>query len=64
MNWSLPGREGWKSIPGRGKSMNKGPEAERHCPGALKFLPAAVVEGAGEHGWGRVLSTGKPGKVF
>ena len=44
--------------------MNKGPEAERHCPGALKFLPAAVVEGAGEHGSGRVLSTGKPGKVF
>lgn len=49
-NRSLPERERIKGILGGGNSINKGSEAKRSCPGALKFLLAGVVEGAGK--WG------------
>lgn len=40
-----------KAIPGRGNSMNKGPEAERSWNRALKLLLAEVEERARENGW-------------
>lgn len=48
MNRSLPGRERSKDSLGRGNSINKGSEAERFWPGALKFLLAGVAAGVGE----------------
>lgn len=54
----MPGRERSKDSPGRGKNINKGSEAERFWPGALKFLLAEVAAEVGEYGWR------EPWKVF